>query len=66
MCERIIPSIPRASNTNWGVEVPELEPGISGPMGENQARDIVVTQIYRKKNNMLIFIDTTVFYRLLL
>lgn len=40
----IIPSIPRASNTNWGVEVPELEPGISGPMGENQARDIAFEQ----------------------
>ena len=40
----IIPSIPRASNTNWGQEVPELEPGISGPMGESQARDIAYEQ----------------------
>ena len=40
----IIPSIPRASNTNWGVEVPELALGISGPMGENQARDIAFEQ----------------------
>lgn len=40
----IIPSIPRASNTNWGQEVPELEPGISGPMKESQARDIAFEQ----------------------
>lgn len=40
----IIPSIPRVSNTNWGVEVPELAPGISGPMGESQARDIAFEQ----------------------